>query len=67
MKEILTYNPDWVIKESNKRAVEIIDSGKSKHYYTAVDWLRWTKKGYLQKKQSERWNKNLENQTETQT
>lgn len=60
MKEVLAYNPDWVIKESKKRAIEIIDSGKSKDYYTAVDWLRWTKKAYLQKKQSEKWNKNLE-------
>ena len=60
MKEVLSYNPGWVIKESKKRAIEIIDSSKSKNYYTAVDWLQWTKKGYLQKKQLEGWNKNLE-------
>ena len=60
MRKVLTYNPDWVIKESKKRASKIIDSGKAKNYDIAVNWLKWTKKGYLQKKQSEKWNKGLE-------
>ena len=60
MSRVLAHNPDWVIKESKKRAMEIIESGKSGNYHTAVDWLKWTKKGYLQKKKSEKWNKSLE-------
>ena len=59
MSKVLAYNPDWVIKESKKRAMVIIDAGKSGDYSIAVDWLKWTKKGYLYKKKSEKWNENL--------
>ena len=60
MSQVVTHNPDWVITESKKRAMEIINSGKAKNYDFALDWLKWTKKGYLQKKQSKKWSKSLE-------
>ena len=60
MDKVLGYNPDWVIKESKKRAMEIIDRGASKDYDIALNWLKWTKKGYLQKKKPKQWDKSLE-------
>ena len=60
MDKVLGYNPDWVIKESKKRSMEIIDRGASKNYDIALDWLKWTKKGYLQKKKPKEWDKSLE-------
>ena len=54
MKKVLAHNPEWVIKDSNKRAMEIIDSGRAKDYSIAVNWLKWIKKGYLQKKEFRR-------------
>lgn len=59
MSKVLAHNPDWVIKESKKRAMEIIESGKSGNYNIAIDWLKWTKKGYLYKKKSEKWDEIL--------
>ena len=59
MSKVLTHNPDWVITESKKRAMSIIHSGEAKNYDLSVDWLKWTKKGYVWKKQLKKWNESL--------
>jgi uncharacterized Zn finger protein len=41
--------------------MSIIDEGKAKYYSSAVNWLKWTKKGYQQKNKENFWEKCLNN------
>jgi uncharacterized Zn finger protein len=48
-------NPDWVIKTCCKKAEEIMDEGRSRHYDEAVHWLARARDAYLADGRSEEW------------
>jgi uncharacterized Zn finger protein len=48
-------HPDWVIETCRKRAEEIMNQGRSKHYAEAVSWLEKVRDAYLVDGREEEW------------
>jgi uncharacterized Zn finger protein len=48
-------HPGWVIDTCRKRAEEIMDEGRSKHYTEAVSWLARVRGAYLADGREEEW------------
>lgn len=48
-------HPDWVIKRCKKEAESIMDSGKSKYYYRAIECLKQAKRAYQATNHMEQW------------
>ena len=39
MDTAIATTPDWVISSACRRAESIMDEGKAKYYYKAIEWL----------------------------
>jgi uncharacterized Zn finger protein len=55
MEAAMLTRPDWVIVSACDRAESIMDEGKTKYYYHAVDWLRFVQRAYQQTEQLQKW------------
>jgi uncharacterized Zn finger protein len=53
-------HPEWVIDTCRKRAEEIMDESRSKHYAEAVTWLAKARDAYLADGRAEEWQVYLE-------
>jgi len=55
MDAAIPHRSDWVIANARRRAESIMDSGKAKHYFRAIEWLRRVRAAYLQLEQPQVW------------
>lgn len=53
--EAAESHPDWVIQTCRRRAEEIMDEGRSKHYDEAISWLSKARDAHLASGREEEW------------
>jgi uncharacterized Zn finger protein len=60
MKSVMHHNPEWIIQQAHKRAMNIIDQAQASHYDEAVSWLTFVKQAYEAMEKTKEWQSHLQ-------
>ena len=57
MDAAIATTPDWVISSACRRAESIMDEGKAKYYYKAIEWLEKVRDLNIASDREQEWSK----------